>query len=123
LSTTIASIPTPEITTDASALEKKPKAPRKLVEDEKRAIGRVDRSVWTTYFRANGGILYWTIFNIAFVVSAFTPVFENGWLRVWSSSYSQDPPKHEALYYLGICKLSLCSLLSPPVLSILRSNR
>jgi hypothetical protein len=33
----------------------KVKAPRKLIEDEKRAKGRIARDVWTTYLSALGG--------------------------------------------------------------------
>ncbi|OAX35090.1 P-loop containing nucleoside triphosphate hydrolase protein [Rhizopogon vinicolor AM-OR11-026] len=37
------------------------KAPRKLVEDEKRAVGRVSRDVWELYVKACGAYGYWTL--------------------------------------------------------------
>ena len=59
----------------------KKKGPRKLVEEEARAVGRVDRTVWETYFKACGGVSYWLIFALAFVLAAVSPIAENGWLR------------------------------------------
>jgi ABC-type multidrug transport system ATPase subunit len=65
---------------DENPAQKK-KSPRKLVEEEARAVGRVDRTVWKAYFEACGGAPYWLIFALAFVVAAMSPIAENGWLR------------------------------------------
>ena len=60
---------------------KRKKGPRKLVEEEARAVGRVDRSVWETYIKACGGVSYWLILAVLFLLVAMSPVAENGWLR------------------------------------------
>ena len=65
---------------DENPAQKK-KGPRKLVEEETRAVGRVGRTVWETYIKACGGIPYWLIFVLAFVLAAVSPIAENGWLR------------------------------------------
>jgi hypothetical protein len=57
------------------------KGPRKLVEEETRAVGRIGRSVWETYIKACGGVSYWLIFAVLFLLAAASPVAENGWLR------------------------------------------
>ena len=57
------------------------KAPRKLIEDETRAIGHVDRLVWLHYTKANGGWIFWTIFVLAFVGEQLFEVGETWWLR------------------------------------------
>jgi ABC-type multidrug transport system ATPase subunit len=57
------------------------KGPRKLVEEETRAVGRVGRSVWDSYVKACGGISYWLVFLVLFLLAAVSPVAENGWLR------------------------------------------
>jgi ABC-type multidrug transport system ATPase subunit len=57
------------------------KAPRKLIEEEKRAVGRISRDVWETYFKACGDIWYWAGFGALLFIGAFSPVFEYGWLR------------------------------------------
>ncbi|KAL1948837.1 hypothetical protein VTO73DRAFT_10643 [Trametes versicolor] len=62
----------------------KKKAPRKLVEEEKRAVGRIGKDIWTTYLKAYGGVAYWATFIGALALAALSPVFENGWLRIWS---------------------------------------
>ena len=67
-------------TVDENPAQKK-KGPRKLVEEEARAVGRVGRTVWETYYKACGGVSYWLIFLLAFVLAAVSPIAENGWLR------------------------------------------
>jgi ATPase subunit of ABC transporter with duplicated ATPase domains len=42
--------PEDEVTLSSSTAELKSKPPRKLIEDEKRATGRIAKEVWATYF-------------------------------------------------------------------------
>ena len=76
------------------------KAPRKLVEEEKRAVGRIERSVWDLYIRASGGAVYWVVFALALLLAAAGPVAENGWLSVWSgaSEASEREPRTPMFY-------------------------
>lgn len=69
------------IAVEASDVAVEKKAPRKLVEEERRAVGRIGRDIWKTYILACGGGWYWTIFAIALLVASVSPVVENGWLR------------------------------------------
>ncbi|OSD05140.1 multidrug resistance-associated ABC transporter [Trametes coccinea BRFM310] len=78
------------------------KAPRKLVEEEKRAVGRISKDIWTTYLKACGGVGYWSVFILALALAALSPVLENGWLRIWSGSYENTSVSHPASYYIGI---------------------
>lgn len=57
------------------------KAARKLVEEEKRAVGHVSREVWEIYIYACGSKLYWCIFILVLAMAALGPVLENGWVR------------------------------------------
>lgn len=57
------------------------KGPRKLVEEETRAVGRIGRNVWETYIKACGGQSFWLLFAVSFLLAAASPVAENGWLR------------------------------------------
>ncbi|KAG6829812.1 hypothetical protein H0H87_010041 [Tephrocybe sp. NHM501043] len=77
--------------------EKKP--PRKLVEEEKRAVGRIGRDVWATYILACGGGWYWAIFAVVLLIGSVSPVFENGWLRHWSSLSADD---ESPIFYIGV---------------------
>lgn len=47
--------------------EKKKLAPRKLVEEEARAVGKVSGSVWMYYLKANGGVVFWVVFAAIFL--------------------------------------------------------
>lgn len=55
--------------------------PRKLIEDENRAVGRIGRQIWVTYFSAVGTSPYWLLFVISMVLAALSPIAENVWLR------------------------------------------
>lgn len=57
------------------------KAPRKLIEEEKRAVGRISKDIWMTYLKACGGVLYWMTFGASLSLAAASPVLENGWLK------------------------------------------
>jgi hypothetical protein len=57
------------------------KAPRKLVEDEKRAVGRVSRDVWELYVKACGAYGYWAWFSSVLILGSLCPVAENWWLK------------------------------------------
>ena len=59
--------------------DKKPA--RKLMEEEKREVGRVARTVWETYIRANGNVWYWSLFISFLIIVSASPVLENGWMR------------------------------------------
>ena len=57
------------------------KPARKLMEEEKRAVGRIARAVWETYIRACGNVWYWLLFISFLIIVSASPVLENGWLR------------------------------------------
>ena len=57
------------------------KPARKLVEEEKRAVGRVGRDIWGTYIQSCGNVWYWMLFIAFLNISSASPVLENGWLR------------------------------------------
>ncbi|KAJ6595567.1 multidrug resistance-associated ABC transporter [Mycena vulgaris] len=84
----------------ASKKEKEKTSPRKLIEEETRAVGRVARDVWATYIKACGGAGYWAMFIFIFVLAALGPVLENGWISYWSRG-SDDASKN-AVYYISV---------------------
>ncbi|KIK21279.1 hypothetical protein PISMIDRAFT_104265 [Pisolithus microcarpus 441] len=57
------------------------KVPRKLIEEERRAVGHIKREIWETYIRALGGWKYWSVFVVALILGALSPVLENWWLN------------------------------------------
>lgn len=56
-------------------------APRVLIEEEKRAVGRVSRDVWTTYILAFGNPWWLALLITVLVLAALSPVAENWWLK------------------------------------------
>jgi hypothetical protein len=70
------------VTTVASENTLDPKkAPRKLVEEETRAVGRISREIWKTYILACGAHWYWNMFLVILILAAISPVAENWWLK------------------------------------------
>ncbi|KAE8542519.1 hypothetical protein D1P53_001298 [Cryptococcus gattii VGV] len=79
----------------------KQKTPRKLIEDEKRARGRITWAVWKTYFNALGGPIWWLLFILSLGMAMLVPVAEKGWLGYWTgSSLSPSETGHTTRYYV-----------------------
>lgn len=83
------------------------KPAKKMIEDERREVGRVGLAVWALYLGANGGTLYFMTFAAVFLGSKFANVGESLWLAIWSRSYDtstvpQLVAPHTVYYYLGI---------------------
>ncbi|GJE85249.1 multidrug resistance-associated ABC transporter [Phanerochaete sordida] len=87
---------------DGDAAPPAKKAPRKLVEEEKRAVGRISKDIWTTYLDACGGWAYWVVFGSALIIAAASPVLENGWLKIWSGSALETEEQKPASYYITV---------------------
>jgi hypothetical protein len=66
---------------DAQPNGKVARSPRKLIEEEVRAVGRIGRTIWSYYLGAIGGWPYWLLFVVALLAATLSPVAENGWLR------------------------------------------
>lgn len=66
-------------TTNEAKTERK--APRKLIEEEKRAVGRIGAEIWRTYVHACGNWVYWMIFLMVLILAMLSPVIKNNWLR------------------------------------------
>lgn len=66
-------------TTDAKPEQRK--VPRRLVEEEKRAVGRISQDIWSTYIKACGGWGFWSVFALSAGLAALAPVADNGWLK------------------------------------------
>jgi hypothetical protein len=60
----------------------KPKAPKKLVEDEARRIGRIGKDAWTAYIGSAGNPVYWATLLLALMLASLDPVAENGWIKL-----------------------------------------
>ncbi|KAH8986771.1 ATP-binding cassette transporter [Lactarius hatsudake] len=86
---------------DAEPSPKK-KGPRKLVEEETRAVGRIGRPVWETYFKACGKYPYWFMFAVSFLFAAASPVAENGWLSYWSGASQGDHVPRSPMFYIEV---------------------
>lgn len=90
---------------DEEQPEKKEKAAKKLIEEESRAVGRVNWSVWSLYLSLSGGTFFWIAFAIAFVGTKLADVAQSLWLAHWSGSYATSGNReapHSVNYYLSL---------------------
>ena len=90
----------PTITTESKPDKKK--APRKLVEEEKRAVGRIGKDVWLSYTSAAGGPWYWVIFFASLVLATLGPIAEKGWITRWSGAPLRDEVPRSPMWYISI---------------------
>jgi hypothetical protein len=105
-------------TVAAFDIKEEKKAPRKLIEEEKRAVGRIGKDIWETYIKACGDVRYWSLFIAALSLAALIPVAENGWLeyaslhvmiriidrfpRIWSGSPQKGEGARSPVWYISI---------------------
>ena len=79
------------------------KKPRKLVEEEGRAVGRVSGAVWKLYLGMMGGIFFWFFFVVIFAGAKLSDVAQTWWLGVWAGAcecwccFHPTSPKANAL--------------------------
>ncbi|KAF9023271.1 ATP-binding cassette transporter [Hymenopellis radicata] len=87
---------------EATGATENKKPARKLVEEEKRAVGRIGKDIWLTYFRACGSPVYWSLFVLMFVLAALSPVAENTWLKYWSNKVLEADGSRGPLFYVSL---------------------
>ncbi|CDS14473.1 hypothetical protein LRAMOSA06642 [Lichtheimia ramosa] len=59
----------------------------KLVLEEKRAEGSVSWKVYSVYFYASGGFIFWLAVLLFFVSTQVSIMGQDYWIKVWSSAY------------------------------------
>ncbi|KAG8808267.1 hypothetical protein FRC17_004027, partial [Serendipita sp. 399] len=92
-------------TQEAAPAATKTKTPRKLVEDEARAVGRIGKTVWVEYVQSAGGRIFWAIFVVALVLASLAPVAENGWIKVWTGAVNRGDNSRRPMSYIWIYSL------------------
>ncbi|KAL7946055.1 P-loop containing nucleoside triphosphate hydrolase protein [Trichoderma barbatum] len=74
-------------------------APKKLVEDEKREVGRVKTAVYTGYLKSFSGLPFWSFLILLFAMAQGLTLGRTYWIKIWSSSYEQvDSSLHVVAY-------------------------
>ncbi|GAA5895239.1 hypothetical protein JCM6882_006625 [Rhodosporidiobolus microsporus] len=74
------------------------KAPRKLIEEETRAVNAVSGDVWKLYLGLLGGWAFWVGFAAIFAGAKITDVGQSWWLGKWAAGGGS----HGLTFYLGI---------------------
>ena len=92
------------VASSTTVIDPKPskKPPRKLVEEEKRAVGRISKDVWLTYIRAAGGPWYWIILSTSLVLATLGPIAEKGWITKWAGAPLRDEVPKSPMWYITI---------------------
>ncbi|WVQ74986.1 hypothetical protein IAR50_004594 [Cryptococcus sp. DSM 104548] len=103
--------PEDEVTLSGSQ-ETKSKPPRKLIEDEKRARGRIAVEVWKTYFQALGGPWWWAFFLISLGMAMIVPVCEKGWLQYWTGSDTTNGAHDSRYFVLGYSIITIVGVFA-----------
>ncbi|KAL7911960.1 P-loop containing nucleoside triphosphate hydrolase protein [Trichoderma velutinum] len=86
-------------TPEQDASPKAKAAPKKLVEDEKREVGRVKTAVYAGYLKAFSGIPFWSLLILLFAIAQSLTLGRTYWIKIWASSYEQvDKSMHVMAY-------------------------
>lgn len=64
--------------------------PKKLIEEEKRETGSVKASVYTKYLMATGGIPFWGLVIIFYLIAEALVIGRSWWIKIWTSSYEHS---------------------------------
>ncbi|GAA5837596.1 hypothetical protein JCM11251_002021 [Rhodosporidiobolus azoricus] len=75
------------------------KAPRKLIEEETRAVNAVSGKVWKLYLGLLGGWAFWMAFAAIFAGAKITDVAQTWWLGKWAAN---EDKSYGLTYYLGV---------------------
>ncbi|KAF8893222.1 hypothetical protein CPB84DRAFT_1848688 [Gymnopilus junonius] len=73
--------------------------PRKLVQEETRSEGRISLDVWKLYVQACGNLWFWAPCLSVVLLSCMSPVWENGWLKIWSAA---ENTSQRAIFYITV---------------------
>lgn len=84
---------------DATTTAEEVKKPKRLVEDEKREVGKVKKAVYTAYLTATGGIPFWLIVLLAYTVAQGFVLGKNFWIKLWTSSYEHAEPARAHMHH------------------------
>ncbi|GAA6039699.1 hypothetical protein JCM8097_001359 [Rhodosporidiobolus ruineniae] len=85
--------------TDTEAEAETERKPRKLIEEEGRAVGHVEWGVWRLYLGLCGGVLFWGVFVATFGGTRLADVAQSAWLAKWAGDEAKT---HSVSYYLAI---------------------
>ncbi|KAJ2787455.1 Transporter of the ATP-binding cassette (ABC) [Coemansia interrupta] len=82
--------------TSKDASQKNDNQKGKLTTEEDWSRGHVEWRVYLAYLRASGGILFWCILTVLFLLTQGLQVAQDWWLREWAASYSRPvvPVEH-----------------------------
>ncbi|KAH6603669.1 P-loop containing nucleoside triphosphate hydrolase protein [Trichoderma cornu-damae] len=70
-------------------IPKSKKTPKKLVEDEKREVGRVKTAVYTGYLKSFSGLPLWVLLLLLYIAAQGLTLGRTYWIKIWSSAYGQ----------------------------------
>jgi ABC-type multidrug transport system fused ATPase/permease subunit len=99
--------------------------PKKLVDDEHRESGSVKKSVYMDYLKATGGLPFWTLVLIFYVIGQGLTLGRSWWIRAWTESYLQDESHITRIFhtYTTQTQLFAPSINSTTTLSVRSSQQ
>ncbi|KZF26219.1 ABC bile acid transporter [Xylona heveae TC161] len=78
----------PEDAADANIAAKA--AAKKFVQDEAKESGRVKWKVYGGYLKYTGGVLFWVMALLLFMIYQATLLAKSWWIKIWSSTYETE---------------------------------
>jgi ABC-type multidrug transport system fused ATPase/permease subunit len=104
-----------EVVEDTPAAPKP--TPKKLVEDERRETGSVKKSVYMEYFKATGGVPFWSLVVFVYLLSQSLTLGRSWWIKIWTSSY--EHAEDQVIHFTHSYTMQAQFLASPKAHSVL----
>ena len=83
-------------------------APKKFTEEEKREQGAIKFAIYAEYIRASGGLRYWALVLLAFLLCLLVILGRSWWISIWTRSYQTEslilPDRYRPQIYLRYLK-------------------
>ncbi|KAJ3027867.1 UNVERIFIED_CONTAM: hypothetical protein HDU68_002956, partial [Siphonaria sp. JEL0065] len=58
----------------------------KIVDEENRSTGSVKLAVYVSYFKASGGLFFFVVFLLAFILSTVVSFLSDLWIKIWTDA-------------------------------------
>lgn len=76
--------------------------PKKLVEDEARETGGIKLKVYADYLNATGGVAFWSVVVVGFIIAQILTVSRSFWIKQWTASYDEAAVNSTSFMTAGI---------------------
>ncbi|KAJ3024988.1 UNVERIFIED_CONTAM: hypothetical protein HDU68_007583 [Siphonaria sp. JEL0065] len=92
----------------------------KIVDEENRSTGSVKLAVYVSYFRASGGLAFFIVFLLAFILSTGVSFLSDLWIKIWTDA---SKPVNGTMSFIGTSESSVLEFAESSVYWFLSARK